>query len=254
VRAVVVLAFGLVLAACGGPAASPLTDPGEILRSGAASLTALKTVHVQGVVDGEIAVGAGSAGGGGPLDLDGTTIVVDLDAAARALSVQVAAPALLNMRLDLVVRDGTAYLRLPIVTGQRWVRQRAGGPLTADPAAVIHGLASFLARPDLAPARLADARCGGTDCYVVRFTVAAAVVRAALGSPGTAIPGLGSAVGDVPVTVGVRRSDLRLATLALDVPAGGAKPLAIRLELSRFDETPAITAPPADEVDSAPGG
>ncbi len=89
----------------------------------------------------------------------------------------------------------------------------------------------------------------------MRFTVPAAEVRDALGSLGSAIPGLsGDAVGDVTVSVGVRRDDLRLATLGFEIPAGGTKPLTILLELSKVDEPVTITPPPADEVKDAPGG
>jgi hypothetical protein len=110
-------------------------------------------------------------------------------------------------------------------------------------------------RAELRPEKLPEARCAGTDCYSVRFTVPANEVRDALGSFGSAIPGLsGDAVGDVTVPVGVRKDDLRLAALGLDVPAGGTAPLAIRLEISKVNEAVTIVPPPADQVDAPPGG
>ena len=257
----VALALALALAACGS-STPPLTDPVEILQAGAASLGELETVHLRGAVDGDVALDIGGIGGGAPLPLDGTTVDGDIDVAGEALAVEILAPALLNLRLNLVVVDGWSYLKVPLLTGQRWVRQpagaggdgSAGGGLGGDPGALLEGMAAFLARPELEPEKLPDTRCTGTDCYVVRFTVPAAEVRAALGSLGTSIPGLSDAVGDVTVTAGIRKDDLRLATLGLDIPAGGAAPLAIRLELSKYDEPVTITAPPADQVDDAPGG
>jgi hypothetical protein len=56
------------------------------------------------------------------------------------------------------------------------------------------------------------------------------------------------------VTVGVRKDDLRLATLGLDVPAGGTVPLEIRVEFGKVNEAVTIVPPPADEVDGPPGG
>ena len=44
-----------------------------------------------------------------------------------------------------------------------------------------------------------------------------------------------------------------LATLGLEIPAGGAAPLTISLELSKVNEPVTIDAPPADEVKDAPG-
>lgn len=249
-------AVALASGACGGGATpSVLTDPTAILQAGAASLGTLKTVHVRGAIDGAVPISIGGLGGGGPVSLDGTTLEGDVDVAGQALSVEVLATIIVSLKVNLVVVDGTAYLKAPIITGQKWVRQAAGSSITVSPGAILGGLSTFLARPELQPEKLADARCAGADCYVVGFTVPAAEVQAALGSLGSAIPGLsGDNVGDVTVTVGVRKEDLRLATLGLEVPAGGAKPLSIRLELSAYDQPVTISAPPADQVEDRPGG
>ena len=55
------------------------------------------------------------------------------------------------------------------------------------------------------------------------------------------------------LTVGVRKDNLQLATLDLEVPAGGTTPLTISLELTKVNEPVTIEAPPADEVKDAPG-
>ena len=246
--------LALLVGAC-GPSAPALTDPVEILQEGAASLATLKTVHLRGAIDGEVPLDIGGTGGGAPLPLDGTTLDADIDVANAALSAELLAPAVLNLRINLVVVDGTAYFRAPLLTGDGWVRQPAEGGIGGDPGAALAGLSAFLSQPGLEPEKLPDVRCAGTDCYSVRLTVSAGEIRDALGSMGSTIPGLGAdAVGDVTVTVGVRKDDLRLATLGLDVPAGGAQPLTINLELSKYDEPVTIEAPPPDQVKDAPGG
>ena len=254
-QGIAVLVLLVLAAAACGPSVPALTDPGEILQKGAASLGEMKTFHLRGTVDGEVPLSIGGGGvGGAPLPLNGTTIDGDVDVAGGELAVELIAPALLNLRVNVVVADGSAYLKAPLVTGQRWVRQPTEGGIGGDPGAALAGLAAFLARPELAPEKLPDIRCAGTDCYSVRFTVPAEEVRGALGSLGSAIPGLGGdAVGDVTVTVGVRKDDRRLATLGLEVPAGGTKPLMINLELGKVNEPVTIAPPPADEVDGAPG-
>lgn len=255
----VLVLVALVVSACGSSAPA-LTDPGDILREGAASLGAMTSFHLRGTVDGEVPLGLGGSGGRGeaggvPVPLDGTTMDGDVDVAGRALAVELIAPALLNLRVNVVVAGGSAYLKLPLVTGKRWVRQPAEGGIGGDPSAALAELAAFLARPELAPEKLPDARCAGTDCYSVRFTVQASAVRDALGSLGSAIPGLsGDTVGDVTVTAGVHRDDLRLATLGLEVPAGGTTPLMIVVELSKVNEPVTIVPPPLDQVDGSPGG
>ncbi len=255
-RRSLVVAFAslaLITAAC-GPSTPALTDPVEILQAGAASLGEMTSFHLRGAIDGELALDIGGAGGGAPVPLDGTTLDGDVDVAGAKLAAELLAPALLNLRLNLVVADGSAYLKAPILTGDSWVRQPAEGGIGGDPGAALDGLATFLGRPELQPEKLPDTRCAGTDCYSVRFTVPAAEIRDALGSLGSAIPGLsGDAVGDVTVTAGVRKDNLQLATLGLDIPAGGAQDLTIDLELSKVNEPVTITPPPADEVKDAPG-
>ncbi|MFH0751434.1 MAG: hypothetical protein V2B17_06320 [Chloroflexota bacterium] len=247
----------LIAAAC-GPSAPTLTDPVQILQKGAASLGEMKTFHLRGTIDGEVPLdlgGIGSGGGGAPLPLDGTTIDGDVDVAAGELAVELLAPALLNLRVNIVVANGSAYLKSPLITGRRWVRQPAEGGIGGDPGAALAGLAAFLARPEPRPEKLPDTRCSGTDCYGVRLIVPAEEVRAALGWLGSVIPGLsGDGAGGVAVTAGVRKDDLRLATLGLQIQAGGTTPLTIVLELDKVNEPVTIDPPPADQVDAAPGG
>jgi hypothetical protein len=256
----VLAVLALAVAACGtGSTAAPaLTDPVAILQAGAASVGEMKTVHVRGVIEGEVSLGLGGLGGGAaggaPLPLKGTTLDADVDVANSALAAELVAPTLLNMRINLIVVDGSSYLRAPILTGDSWVRQPAEGGIGGDPGAALQGLSAFLAQPGLQPVKLPDVRCAGTDCYSVQFTVTAQDLADALGSLGSSIPGLSGAVGDVTVTVGVRKDNLDLATLSLEVPAGGTTPLTISLELTKVDEPVTIEAPPADQVKDAPGG
>ncbi len=116
--------LALAAAAC-GPTTPALTDPAEILQKAAASLGETRSFHVRGVIDGEVPLSIGGAGGGAPLPLDGTTLDGDVDVANGELAVEILAPALLNLRANLVVADGSAYLRAPIITGGSWVRQPA---------------------------------------------------------------------------------------------------------------------------------
>lgn len=252
----VVALVALLVAACGtGATAAPtLTDPAEILQAGAASLGEMETLQVRGLVEGELPLDIGGVGSGAPLSLDGTTLDADVDVPDGALAVELLAPALFNLRINIVVVDGSSYLRAPILTGDSWIRQPADGGIGGDPGAALEGLSAFLARPELEPEKLPDARCAEADCYSVRLSAPADELLDALGSLGSSIPGLsGDAVGDVTLTVGVRKDNLQLATLDLEVPAGGTTPLTVSLELTMVNEPVTIEAPPADEVQDPPG-
>ena len=226
----------------------------EILQAGAASLGEMGTFHLRGAIDGEVALDIGGTGGGAPLPVNGTTIDADVDVAAGELAVELLVPALLNARVDLVVVDGTAYLRAPIVTGDSWVKQPAEGGIGVDVGAAIDGLAAFLARPELA-AREARPTRAARDRLLQR-----PVHRAGRGGPrrprapwGARFPGCPATPSATStVTVGVRKDNLDLATLGLEIPAGGATPLTIQLELSKVNEPVTIEAPPADQVKDAP--
>lgn len=245
--------LGLLAAAC-GPSTPPLAGPEEILEAAASSLETMDTVHLRGTVDGPLPIDAGGTGGL-PLTLDGTTLEADVDLPAAALALEVLAPAVLNLRLDVVVVDGTGYVRAPIITGESWARLPAEGGLGGDPGAAFDGLAALLRRPGLEAEQLPDRRCAGTDCQVVRIEVPVEEVRAALGDLGSAIPGLGAAEpGAVAVTIGVRRDNQELGTMVLEVEGDGTDPLVFALELSRVNEPVTITPPPADEVTDTPLG
>jgi hypothetical protein len=251
---VAVLAISLGVAAC-GPARPELSDPIEILRAGAASLEDIESFHVRGAIEGEIALDIGGIGGGAPLGLGGTTLDGDVDVTAGELAAELLAPSLFNARVSIVVADGSSYLKAPIITGGGWIRQPGAEGIGGDVGAAVEGLRDFLARPGLAPEKLSDTRCAGTDCYSVRFVVPGEQVRDALGSLGSAVPGLsGDSVGDVTVTAGIRKDDLRLTTLGVEIPTGGTKPLSIDLELSKVNEPVTISPPPADEVNDPPAG
>ena len=104
---------------------------------------------MRGLVEGEMPLDIGGVGGGAPLSLDGTTLDADVDVPDGALAVELLAPALFNLRINIVVVDGSSYLRAPILTGDSWIRQPADGGIGGDPGAALEGLSAFLARPEL---------------------------------------------------------------------------------------------------------
>ena len=172
-----------ILAACGGSAAAPaLTDPKDILVHAASSLQTLKTVHLKATLAGKVDAGAVSGKPTGALvDLAGSTLEGDLDAAGREAKLSASMPSILGLSADLVVDAGTVYLKTSL-TGALYQKLdlaaiTGGLPLPSlptaaspDPSAVAAMIARLKAELDKlpAPVKLADEKIGDQDCYHVQ--------------------------------------------------------------------------------------
>lgn len=253
------LALALALAACAGaPPPSPLTDPDEILAAAARSTADASSVHIDAAIDGSLAIdmtGTGSAAA--PIRLANTTAAADLDLADGDARVTFAVPALLGLAGELIVVDGTSYLKSTL-TGPLYTRQDVGeelpvDPASADPAGMLDGLADFLAQPGVDPQKLDDAECGAATCYAVRIELTPEEL-AALGGGAQPIPSLpvplpvdvGSA--GVDMTLLVDKQTTRLSGIDATVTLADAGEITADVTFSKWDEDLTVTAPPADQV------
>lgn len=247
--ALVALVASGALAACQGtPAVPELTDPREILAKSVTAMAGVRSFHVEAQLSGTI--DAGLLGFGGPLTLklDATSAEADVDVANGRTRASLVVPAPLNMDLDLIRIGDTTYLRTPF-GGDLWeasVDGASGLPIDIDPAGVLLGLGAWLDRPELAPVKGGDARCGGHDCYVIEVDLSAAELARLLdGLP----PDLAAAPGaSVDLAVSVQKDTLRIGRLGLGIAAGDAAALELSVDVSRYDDAFSIEAPPADEV------
>ncbi len=239
---------GLLVAACGGPAAPALTDPRQILLAGISGLRAAGTFHLDGTASGKIVLGLGGApgsGSGAPVALDGSTITGDGDLAGKRASLSVVIPALFNVKADVVAVDGLIYLRMPLLGSAGWTREAASGPVfgaLSDPAALLDGVTALLGQPGVSPRTLSNERCDDVDCYAVAFTIPASQVAGGAGR-GTGLPG-GIVLGDIAVTALVRVDAPSLAKLSLDAPLGAGGTVNVGLSFSKLGDPVTITAPP----------
>lgn len=258
----VVTAF--VLTACGGePALPELTDPTEILQAAATNATAASSVHVDLQADGELRLATGPATT--KLSLDDMSASADLDLAEGEARVTFTAPGILNLRGELIVADGTAYVKTSM-TGSDFhslpIGSAPGAGSSVSPApsldgeSIVSGLARFLATPGLAPVKGADVECGGTTCYSVTIELTAdELAGLGLGNLELPVPtnlpvpmpDFGG-IATLDLTAEVEKDTRRLAGLTIEAGAADTASATLDLRFSKWDEPVDIEPPPADQV------
>ena len=102
-----------IAAGCGGtPTVPALTDPKDILVHAASSLQTLKTVHLKATLAGKVDTGAlNGTPSGATIDLAGSTLEGDLDAAGGEAKLSASMPSVLGLSADVVVDAGVVYLK-----------------------------------------------------------------------------------------------------------------------------------------------
>lgn len=269
--------LALLLVACGGtpPSAPPLVDPREILAAAATQLGAAKSVHLDVNADGAISLDLlGTGTNGTPIKLSDTTASADADLVAGGLHATFSAPGLLGVRGEMVIAAGVAFVKTSL-TGPLFRRQSvadggAGNPASSGPSAaaatpgasgsavagILGGLVTLLEDPTVKPVKNADVACGSATCYSVGLPVTAAQLGSLLAGTGLAaslpiaLPDLSTATADVIVLV--ERDSHRLADLSVAANLGATGEIDADVRFSKWDEPTTISAPPADQVQSAP--
>lgn len=276
-RLVFPIAAILAVAACGGDQAAPeLTDPVEILQAAADTTATATSTHFRLSADGTLAISLTGGGPAAPIALTDTSAEGDLDLAGGDARVTFAIPAVLGLRGELLMVDGSAWAKTS-VTGTDWVRLATGedggsiDPAASPGAAGMPPLAAAieaLAQPALAPVKGDDVDCGNERCYAVQVeissddlvTLVSAIVAGGIGDDGTGtggtlpipIPDLGASTWRTIVTV--EKATRRLAGIAIASgadSAAGTAGLEVEILFSKWDASVSIEPPPPDEVGAA---
>ncbi|MFP5343983.1 MAG: hypothetical protein ACLGIJ_13850 [Candidatus Limnocylindria bacterium] len=246
-RRLLVLALVLpvvVLTACGGTPPKPeLTDPKAILVAAAEQAAAARGVHVNASADGSVVLDLFGTGGGGPVDLRGSTASVDLDLAGGDVRAIFAIGSVVRGELRAV--DGTSYLRTTL-TGAQYQRQEGAPVLT--PGAVpdaLQALVASLERPGVTPVREADVECGSGTCYRVTVDLDVDV----LGDPAAGdLPLGGLADGEVSLAVLVSKATYDLASIDAVLTGPDGTDLTVALIFTKWGEAVSVEAPGPDEI------
>jgi hypothetical protein len=262
-----------VATACSAaPAASPVSDPAEILTQSLASLKDVKTVQIHGEIAGTLSL----AEMGGAIDLAGTTVDIAVDLPKQAVHLNLSAPSFMGTTVDAIVVDSKAYLKLAgplagflgagagdkyLVTDVTPSTDGASPAPSMDPAAAIDDLRAQIAKLPTAPTKLPDEKCGDVDCYHVQIHADGSALSglgnsilpgAAASAPDTsAAPAASGATGDVTVDVWSRKDDLRPAKVTVTATTPDSGNLSATFTFT-YDQAATITAPPADQTAPMP--
>ncbi len=260
-------AVAIVIAACSStPAAPALTDPKEILTDTTTSLQGLKTVHFKVTVAGSVntagltgrADPSAPAASSTPFDLSGTTFEGDLNITDRSVQVAISVPALLALSANVIEVGGVAYIKSSL-TGPQYEKLPTaalsgvlpipslgltGSPDPAAASAMVTAIQAELAKLP-APTKLADETVNGQDCYHVQEKLSSADIPQASGM-------LGDVSGNLTVDVWTQKSDRRPSRLVILVDAGSQANLTLTVDLTKYDATTTIAAPPADQISTKP--
>jgi hypothetical protein len=258
-----IVVAALAAGACqSAPPAPELTDPNAILAAAVTTAASATSVRIDATADGTVALDLG-LGAASEVDLSGTTVSADLDLEAGDARATFSAPNLLGITGELIVVDGTSYVKTSL-TGPKYVTQAIGTeaptPSEGISASFLQDLTDFLANPALDPVKGEDVACGSTTCYRVEISLApeelAALGAGDIEAPAALpipipIPDMSAATVDLAVLVA--KDTTRLAGLEATVDLGaGAGTATADITFSKWDEDVSISAPPADQVTQAP--
>lgn len=234
----------LLAGACGSSAPA-LTDPKDILSQSAATLSALKSVHIHVDVAGSVKIDLLGTGSASALDLTGTTADVDVDLPNSKAHASFSVPAMFGLGGDFIQIGADQYTKVSLA-GPKYTKNTTA-PSTAsaaptDPKALVKQVQDALTKLSSPPAKGADEKVGDQDCYRVTLKLTAADLS---GAGASLPPGM---TGDGTVDVWVRKNDLRPARLVAAINGGDQGSLTLTITLSNFDATISIDAPPADQI------
>jgi hypothetical protein len=248
----VAIIAAFALSACNtAPAAPALSDPKEILLQSVASLQNVKTVQVRGTFGGTV-----TAEGMGNFDLSTVTLNAAVDVEGKKTQLTVDAPTLLGTNVDLIVLPDNIYFKLvgPLAafagldaTGKYTQMPVDAGMIpddATDPTKAIEEFRTQLAELPTSPEKLADERCGDTDCYHVRIAFSEQDLQELAGDAS-------EQVGSASFDIWSRKNDLRPARMGFAVDAGPQGHVTGNFDLV-YDQSVNISAPPADQVAPAP--
>jgi hypothetical protein len=242
----------LALSGCSSAALPELTDPSAIITAALKATETARSVHLDATVDGSINADLfGTGDTGSSFALTGTTASADIDIAGGNARATFAVPALLGLTGELIQIGETSYVKTSL-SGPLFQTQEATDSLPIDPTdttAMVDDIGDFLLKDGVDPVKGEDVQCGTVKCYTVTIELTAEEL-AALDPAGAATDDLPVDIGaaSLTLTIRVEKDTYHLSGITAVASLGDQGSLTLDLNLSRWDEALAISAPPADQL------
>lgn len=238
----------LIAAACSStPSAPALSDPKEILSQSVGALATVKSFHLKADVTGTVPLDLTGSGSATPLDLTGTTLEGDMDVTGKKAHLTFAAPALMGTTGEVIVVDNATYTKISLL-GPKFTKTEAAAGETdvpTDPVKAIADVKAALDKLPTPPTKNADVKCGDKDCY----SVSVALTSEDLGDiAGGAAPLPSTPTGSGTIELWSAKDNLRPARVVITADAGDQGKLTITLDITNYDASVSVSAPPADQV------
>jgi hypothetical protein len=243
-----------VVAACGGaPAASPLSDPVDILVQSVQSLTGVKSFRADVAVTGTVNVDMMGTGSPQALPLDGTTAQADVDVENKnAKATFKAGPALLNISGEAIQIGNTSYVKTslsgPLYQKSESTEAGAVEGATDMTDEDIAQLREQLSKPEVAPTKGEDVACGDKQCYQVTIELTSDELQSLSDALPTEEVPTDVSNANVNVTFQIEKDTLRPAGIDITADMADQGSLTVNVDFSNWDEPVSIEAPPADQV------
>lgn len=234
--------LAVVLAACGGPSASAINDPAEIIRQGLEATADATSFHLDLTVTGNITI----PDTGGTFDLEGTTAAGDFDVANKVGRLTFEVPAIFSLSGEVLQIGADSYVKTSL-TGDTYTKTTSDtGEVPTNPDKALAGLQDFLDKDGVETEKLADVSCGDHTCYAVTLTIPATLL-----SQGAQVAGIDPSelVGDALVlNMQFDRENLHLSQLSTDIDAGDTGSLGLLVTVSGYGDPVEVSPPPSEQV------
>ena len=249
-RIATLIVIAVTLVGCASaPAVPEITDPKEILSKALTAMGKVKTLHLEAEVSGAVKLDLLGRGEASEVRLTGTSGDADVELAGPRIRANFILVGFIDG--EVIQVGDTSYVRTS-QTGDKFqmtTGAATGLPTATNPLEALGAVQAFLDRPELSPARIADASCGEGNraCYQVEIELTGAEIAGLAGEVPSALGDF--AQGSIRFVVGVEKDSLRIGRLILAVSAGQLGTLELAMNLSKWDVPVTIEAPPADQVE-----
>ena len=266
IRSLLAVSLSSALLLGASAAASAQDDPAQLLAQSLTATSAATSFHFLVTADG--AINLGDSFGGKPLDITGAKAEGDVSVSPQAVQISEFAVPLGPVSISgglIYPNDGNVYIKLAlpgasaadlwhsIATGNM-VPNLTASPVPGDPDMATK-ISDAITQSGATLTNEGDVPCVAGTCTKLHLEVPASALDSTVGAmlPGGSPAPSAAAAAPIPVDILVDNATKFVDSVSAHVvEASSGLDLTIAIQLSAFNQPVTITAPPADQVTTAP--